>query len=139
MSARGSGIRALNLRLHAEPAAGLRLGMRMDCMKVDILHIDDCPNWKEAGQRLQIALAATGHRDTTINYRLLTTPDQAAVVEFAGSPTITVDGIDLFPSGGRTSDLACRIYATPSGLAGLPTVEQITEALASPGQPEGAR
>ena len=49
---------------------------------------------------------------------------------FAGSPTIVVDGQDLFPSEGQTNDLACRIYFTPQGLAGLPTLAQLTEALA---------
>ena len=29
----------------------------------------------------------------------------------------------------RTTDLACRVYVTRNGLAGLPTVEQIVEAL----------
>ncbi|MFP3466880.1 hypothetical protein [Leifsonia sp. SIMBA_070] len=60
---------------------------------------------------------------------MLSTPEQAALVPFAGSPTITVDGEDLFPSDGGTSDLACRIYYTPDGLAGLPTVDQLIEAI----------
>jgi hypothetical protein len=99
-------------------------------MKVDVLHIEDCSNWQEAGHRLQKALQATGHGDAIITYRLIASPDQAAVVDFAGSPTITIDGADLFPSSGRTNDLACRIYVTPGGLAGVPTIEQLTEAIA---------
>jgi hypothetical protein len=54
---------------------------------------------------------------------------QAVALNFAGSPTILVDGADLFPDGARASDLACRIYRTPTGIAGLPTTEQIVEAL----------
>lgn len=53
----------------------------------------------------------------------------AAQTPFAGSPTITINGADVFPSDGRTSDLACRVYATPHGLKGTPTTEQITAAL----------
>lgn len=98
-------------------------------MKLEVLHIADCPNWEEAGRRLLAALTATGHTGSQINYRLLTTPTDAAATSFAGSPTITIDGADLFPSDGQTNDLACRIYATPTGLAGLPTIDQITEAL----------
>lgn len=97
-------------------------------MDVEILHIDDCPNWREAGGRVEEALLKTGHGDE-VSYRLLETPEQAAATAFAGSPTITIDGADLFPSEGRTSDLACRIYFTPTGIAGLPEYEQIVEGI----------
>ena len=101
----------------------------MTGMRVEILHIEDCASWEEAALRVRAALAATGHEDATIITTTLRTPEDAARVAFAGSPTITVDGDDLFPTGGRTTDLACRIYFTPSGLAGLPTVGQMTEAM----------
>jgi hypothetical protein len=51
-------------------------------------------------------------------------------VLFAGSATILVDGVDLFPTDGRTSDLPCPIYLTPNGMAGAPTQHQIEAALA---------
>lgn len=98
-------------------------------MDVEVLHIDDCPNWQEAGRRTQAALAATGHAEQAVRYRLLSTSNDAAETTFAGSPTITLDGTDLFPTDGRTNDLACRVYPTPTGLAGLPTIEQIIAAL----------
>jgi hypothetical protein len=41
--------------------------------------------------------------------------------------------VDLFPTDGRTSDLACRIYLTPNGMAGAPTQQQIEAALADHG------
>lgn len=40
---------------------------------------------------------------------LIRTPQEAATTGFAGSPTITVDGRDLFPGGARTESLACRV------------------------------
>ncbi|TFB56390.1 thioredoxin family protein [Cryobacterium tagatosivorans] len=98
-------------------------------MRVEILHIEDCANWEEAALRVRTALAVTGHEDATIIITTLRTQEDAARVAFAGSPTITVDGQDLFPTDGGTTDLACRIYFTPSGLAGLPTVGQLTEAI----------
>lgn len=98
-------------------------------MNIEVLHIEDCPSWIETGGRLREALDATGFGETTITYRLLGTSADAAQVPFAGSPTITVDGQDLFPSGGRTVDLACRVYLTPTGLAGVPTTEQLIEAI----------
>ena len=95
-------------------------------MRVEILHIDECPNWEQAGQRASDALDALGIRETAVEYRLLRTSDEAAAVWFAGSPTILVDGADAFPSDGRTSDLACRLYYTDAGISRLPTVEQLT-------------
>ncbi|MGC5171235.1 thioredoxin family protein [Microbacterium sp. DT81.1] len=102
-------------------------------MKIELLHIDDCPSWVEAGNRLQDALTAAGLGDTKITYRILGTAGVATDVRFAGSPTILVNGEDLFPSTQRTFDLACRVYQTALGLAGTPTTEQF-DALVSRGQ-----
>lgn len=98
-------------------------------MNVEILHIDECPSWERAEARTREALTALGRTDILVTTRLLRTPEEAAGTPFAGSPTITIDGVDVFPSDGRTSDLACRVYATPDGLKGTPTTEQITDAL----------
>ncbi len=98
-------------------------------MQVEILHIDECPNWREAGSRVRAALDEAGHGDTQIRYRLLTRSSDAVGTVFAGSPTILLDGADLFPAEGMTNDLACRLYTTPVGLAGLPTQEQIRGAI----------
>lgn len=100
-------------------------------MKIEILHIDDCPNTAEAGDRLRTALDVTGHENARIAFVLIGSADEAAGLQFAGSPTILVDGTDLFPSAGRTQNLACRFYSTPTGIAGVPTVDQLSEALAS--------
>lgn len=98
-------------------------------MTIEILHISECPSWESAVTRTKEALATLGRTDDRVVARLLRTPDEAATTAFAGSPTITINGVDIFPSDGRTSDLACRVYATPLGLKGTPTTEQITEAL----------
>lgn len=99
-----------------------------------MVNVDDCPNWLATGERLRAALAATGLDGTAINYRLLATAGDAARVRFGGSPTILVDGEDLFPGAGRTTELACRVYTTPTGLAGLPTTEQMIDAIAHHGR-----
>lgn len=102
-------------------------------MRIELLHIDDCPNTAKALERLEAALAAMGRPDATVSLRLIQTPADMAGTGFAGSPTITADGADIFPDGVPASDLACRIYRTPDGLAGVPTVDQLTEALARHG------
>lgn len=98
-------------------------------MNIQVLHIEDCPNWREAGARLSAALTSLGRDGVEVSYQLIDTPDAANRTGFAGSPTIMVNGADLFPSDGRTSDLACRVYVTPQGLASLPTQAQIVDSL----------
>ncbi|GAB3033744.1 hypothetical protein GCM10027052_08900 [Parafrigoribacterium mesophilum] len=98
-------------------------------MKTEVVHIEDCPNWEEAGRRLRVALDTVGAREVTVGYRLLTTSDEAAAVWFAGSPTILIDGADAFPTGGRTTDIACRVYYTDGRISRLPTVEQLVQAV----------
>jgi hypothetical protein len=98
-------------------------------MRVEILHIDECPNWLEAGTRVESALTELGRVDVEATYRLLTDSVQAAAVPFAGSPTILLDGVDAFPSDGRTSDLSCRVYRIDTGFAGVPSVVQLVEAI----------
>ncbi|WP_085369621.1 thioredoxin family protein [Leifsonia sp. NCR5] len=102
-------------------------------MRIEVLHIEECPNWEHAGDRVREALDRLGDTSTTVAFRLLQTSEDAASVSFAGSPTITVDGEDLFPNGAQTTDLACRIYFTPNGVAGLPTVDQLEEAISARG------
>ena len=98
-------------------------------MKVELLHIDECPNWEHTGVQLRAALDAVGKHDVRIDYKLLRTPDDAARYSFAGSPTILIDGEDPFPSGGTITELACRVYHTGTRLAGSPTTEQLIKAL----------
>lgn len=98
-------------------------------MRIELLYILECPNSVEAARRLGAALAALGHRGTDVHMRLMESAADTVGTGFAGSPTITVDGEDIFPGGTTATDLACRIYRTPAGLRGLPTLEQIKEAL----------
>ena len=69
-------------------------------MNITLLHIEECPSWEEAGERLERALAATGHGDERVDVVLLNTPEEAGQYPFAGSPTILVGGVDLFPRCG---------------------------------------
>ena len=50
--------------------------------------------------------------------------------DFPGSPTILVNGEDLFPAERRaTRATSCRIYATPEGPKNHPTATMVREAL----------
>jgi hypothetical protein len=94
-----------------------------------LLYFDDCPNWRVAEQRLREALDATGHETVAIRRELVTTIEEAQRRNFYGSPTIVINGLDPFASGDEEPALACRVYASPAGLSGSPSVGQIIAAL----------
>jgi hypothetical protein len=102
-------------------------------VRVELLHIDECPGWVETEGRLRRALEIIGLADVQVETTLIRTEEDAATRHFAGSPTILVDGADLFPSEGWTHDLACRVYVTDTGLAPMPAQAQIVAALRSRG------
>ncbi|MGO2051562.1 thioredoxin family protein [Arthrobacter sp. MYb211] len=101
-------------------------------MRIELLVIENCPNSALAAERLGAALEALGVRNTTILQHVLKTSAETRGTGFAGSPTIIAGGIDLFPAA-TTRELACRIYPTPDGLQGAPTVDQLTAALSARG------
>jgi hypothetical protein len=53
------------------------------------------------------------------------TVEQADRVGFHGSPSILVDGVDVFAGAGAGVGLSCRLYQTPDGPAGAPSVDQL--------------
>ncbi len=94
-------------------------------MEIEILHIEDCPNWRDAVERVTDVLIELGAERTPVRATLLASPAEAATVAFAGSPTILIDGADAFPSSGRTSDLACRVYPVDGRFAGIPSLADL--------------
>lgn len=100
----------------------------MGGMGVQLLYFDGCPHWTLAQERLRSALAKVG-RDDEIAHVLVDTPEDAERLGFVGSPTILVDGRDPFATGPEQPALACRVFSTPNGREGSPTVEQLMEVL----------
>lgn len=97
-------------------------------MDISLLYFDDCPNWKIADERL--AAIGAERADLTVTRHLVDTLEEAERVGFHGSPSILVDGVDVFAEPDAGVGLSCRVYRTPDGLAGAPTVEQLRAALA---------
>ena len=98
-------------------------------MQVTLSYVEDCPNWPLARERLRQALDQLGHDDTAIRYVVVRSEAQARALGFAGSPSFTVDGVDLFGGAAPTGALACRLYPTAEGLAGAPAVSDLVAAL----------
>ncbi len=94
---------------------------------VTLLYFDGCPSWQLADQRLRQLGDELGF---TLTREVVDTPDAAERWRFRGSPTILVDGEDVFASGDEPVGLSCRIYQTPDGPAGAPTLDQLRGVLA---------
>jgi hypothetical protein len=98
-------------------------------VRVAVLYFPACPNWQEAGRRVRLALDQLGHTETAVTFVPVDADTQAEVLDFPASPTITVDGADLFPLGPRATGLSCRVYPGAIGMAGVPTVADLVTAL----------
>lgn len=96
-------------------------------MKVTLLYFDDCPSWRETDAHLRAL--ADEIPEMVVAHQLVDTPRAAVEHQFRGSPSVHVDGRDLFAEGTEPTGLSCRIYQTPDGPAGSPTLEQLRSAL----------
>lgn len=96
-------------------------------MNITLLYFEGCPNWRLADERL--AVIAAERPDITVTRHLVETPEEAESTGFLGSPSIHVDGIDLFGAPGSQVGLTCRRYPTPGGYEGAPTLEQLRAVL----------
>lgn len=98
-------------------------------MQVTLRYFDGCPNWRIAEERLRAALADVGSGDEPIALERVETREEAVRLDFRGSPTVLIDGRDPFADGTADVGLACRVYATPEGLQGAPSRDQLAAAL----------
>lgn len=102
----------------------------MSARQITLRYFDGCPNWMIADQHIRDALRQTGlTASVTVTYEKVETPEDAERLEFIGSPTVLVDGVDPWNVGGGPTGLTCRIYHTADGAQGSPTVDQLIEAL----------
>ena len=98
-------------------------------MSVTLQYFDGCPNWREAEERLREALRAAGRPEGAVTLEAVTTPEDAERLRFRGSPAILIDGLDPFAAETAPVGLSCRVFSTPDGLRGAPTLEQLVEVL----------
>jgi|TARA_B110000977_G_scaffold136321_1_gene173229 hypothetical protein len=98
-------------------------------LRIEVLHIDECPNLEDTRASLAelVAELGLGHIDTT--FTLIDSPAEAAKHRFAGSPTVLIDGFDAVPGTEPTTNLACRIYRDGQKIAGSPSKDSIRKAI----------
>ncbi|MEO6123065.1 MAG: thioredoxin family protein [Ilumatobacteraceae bacterium] len=96
-------------------------------MDITLLYFDDCPNWEQAAEHLDGLTRE--FPDLNITHRLVDTDEDAQRVGFHGSPSILIDNVDVFAPKDAPVGLSCRMYQTPDGPAGSPTIGQLRDAV----------
>ena len=101
-------------------------------MKIELLHIADCPNIDAVRRLLKEALRELGLPEAISEIEVCDSA-QAEALAFPGSPTVRVDGKDVettFPAQGGYG-LACRTYVIDGTRQGVPSQEIISKAIRS--------
>ncbi|MCL4561687.1 MAG: thioredoxin family protein [Chloroflexi bacterium] len=97
-------------------------------MKIDVLYFEDCPSWKTACANLEVAAQLEGVQ-LAVDLIEVKTDQEASKLKFLGSPSFQLNGQDLWPENRETYSLSCRVYKTPEGLKGWPTIEMFRQKL----------
>jgi hypothetical protein len=100
-------------------------------MKVELLHIRDCPNTEPARMILRETLGELGQANEIISEVEVSDLAQADALNFPGSPTIRVNGIDVDTTLPRQNSygLCCRTYLIGGRVHGFPARELIRNAI----------
>ena len=100
---------------------------RMGC-EVALVVFGDCPHAEEARHHLEEALKKVGLDHLEPRLVVVTDPEEGRRAGLHGSPTFLVNGHDPFPVE-EDATWACRLYCTPEGMRGVPTVSQLEAVL----------
>lgn len=88
-------------------------------MRVELLYWDGDPDYMTARQRLVEVLTEDAF-ETPIQMISVNSADDAELLAFPGSPTIRIDGEDIFPAGLGGPGLRRRAYPPDDDLEGPP-------------------
>jgi hypothetical protein len=99
---------------------------------IELRFWEGCPSYPAALADLQSVLSEQGLDPDAVRTHEVVSEEQAAELGFIGSPTIVVDGEDLFDTGGQPPALACRVYRLRDGrFSPTPDPEDLREFLAA--------
>ncbi|GEL19205.1 hypothetical protein [Pseudonocardia asaccharolytica] len=97
-------------------------------LELTVLTVPDCPN--EAVLRERLTQALTGRPAVSITHHLIGNEADAARLEMHGSPTLLINGVDVFAPPNTPASLSCRLYHDETGpTGGAPSVTALREAL----------
>jgi len=94
-------------------------------MDVVVQYFEGCPHAELATDRVREALRSAGLNDQEVRLQRFGSPEDADDAGFHGSPTILVDGADLFEGDSPAVGYACRVYETDHGRQGAPSLAQL--------------
>jgi hypothetical protein len=99
-------------------------------MRVELLWWDGCPSYPETLADLESSLADEGV-DAGVESVEVESDEQARAERFPGSPTIRIDGEDIFPTDdAEPFSLCCRVYRLRDGRPSpTPDPDDIREAI----------
>ena len=97
-------------------------------VRIELMVVPGCPHHAAAAQLIATAVADTGVT-ATITQTVVTSEGQAQKRGFIGSPSFLLNGTDPFSQPGSPAALACRLYSTPDGPRGVPSLEDVRRAL----------
>jgi mercuric ion transport protein len=99
-------------------------------MKIEVLYVEGCPNYRRAVERAQEVLKEEGLTEEVVEVNVR---DEAAArsLGFLGSPTIRVSGLDIEPAARSSKNYGttCRTYTDSGRREGVPSRELIRRAL----------
>jgi hypothetical protein len=99
-------------------------------MRVELIWWEGCPSYPETLADLQRVLTEEGI-EAEVRRVEIESDEQARREQFPGSPTIRVDGEDIFPpEESEPYSLTCRVYQLRDGrISPTPDPEDLREAL----------
>jgi hypothetical protein len=98
-------------------------------MRIEILTMPGCPNRTRALDAVVTALASLRRSDVEVLEREIADERAAEAAKMGGSPTILVNGLDLFSASGTTPSMSCRLYREGDSVSGAPSAESLVERL----------
>jgi hypothetical protein len=107
-------------------------------MQVEFLFWAGCPSHPTALADLRAALLETGDDPERVIVREIDSEAGAEAEEFAGSPTIRIDGVDVQPLDDEPTGLTCRVYRRRDGrISPTPDPADLRDALRAASMPNG--
>lgn len=100
-------------------------------LQVEFLWYEDCPSHEDGFRLLQDVLEEQDV-EAVVECVKVETEEQAERLQFPGSPTVRINGVDIDPEGaaGSPHALTCRAYRRENGrISPLPSRDQVRQAV----------
>ncbi len=99
-------------------------------MKIELIYDKECPNVEVARSNLRSALKELGMNLDWIELDR-NGGDSPAYARRYGSPTILVNGKDVYCTGAESESNCCRVYISGNALSGAPPIDLIAKAISA--------